>query len=73
MYGLQLGDDAQPLQLVRSFRLEARNDLPTAQVFLPRDDNPGLLEDGRAQLQVGFTGANVSGLAATAYVLELAA
>jgi hypothetical protein len=70
---LQLGDDAQPLQLERAFRLEARSDLPEAQVFLPRDDNPGLLEDGRAQLQVGFSGANVSGLAATAYVLELAA
>lgn len=69
---LQLGDDTQPLQLVRSFRLEPRNDLPTAQVFLPRDDNPGLLEDGRAQLQVGFSGDNVNGLAATAYVLELA-
>lgn len=69
---LQLGDDTQPLQLVRSFRLEARADLPTAQVFLPRADNPGLLADGRAQLQVGFTGGNVSELAATAYVLELA-
>ncbi|MCC6457600.1 MAG: VWA domain-containing protein [Caldilineaceae bacterium] len=70
---LQLGADAQPLQLERAFRLEARSDLPEAQVFLPRADNPGLLEDGRAQLQVGFSGANVSGLAATAYVLELAA
>jgi hypothetical protein len=69
---LQLGDDTQPLQLVRSFRVEARSDLPTAQVYLPRPDNPGLLDDGRAQLQVGFAGANVSGLAATAYVLELA-
>jgi hypothetical protein len=69
---LQLGDDTQPLQLVRSFRLEARADLPTAQVFLPRPDNPGLLEDGRAQLQVGFTGGNVANLGATAYVLEIA-
>jgi hypothetical protein len=70
---LQLGDDTQPLQLVRDFRLEGRSDLPEAQVYLPRSDNPGLLEDGRAQLQVGFAGANVIGLAATAYVLELAA
>ncbi len=70
---LQLGDDPQQLQLVNSFRLEARADLPQAQVFLPRDDNPGLLEDGRAQLQVGFSGANVEGLAATAYVMELGA
>jgi hypothetical protein len=69
---LQLGADTQPLQLARTFQLEGRSDLPKAQVFLPRDDNPGLLEDGRAQLQVGFTGGNVSGLAATAYVLELA-
>ncbi len=67
---LQLGDDDQPLQLSGTFRLEPRSDLPEAQVFLPQPNNPGLMEDGRAQLQVGFAGGNVSGLAATVYVLE---
>lgn len=70
---LQLGDDAQPLQLAGTFRLEPRTDLPEVQVFLPQANNPGLLEDGRAQLQVGFAGGNVGGLAATVYVLEEAA
>jgi hypothetical protein len=67
---LQLGADTTPLQLERTFHLEGRSDLPKAQVYLPRDDNPGLLDDGRAQLQVGFAGTGVTELAATAYVLE---
>jgi hypothetical protein len=68
---LQLGEDAEPLQLARTFRLEPRAGLPTAEVFSPQADAPGLLEDGRARLQVGFGSANVEGLAATAYVFEL--
>lgn len=68
---LQLGDDTQPLQLARSFTLQPRADLPRAQVFLPLPENPGLLEDGRAQLQVGFAGGNVTNLAASVYVLEV--
>ncbi|HXF61525.1 MAG TPA: hypothetical protein VNK95_07905, partial [Caldilineaceae bacterium] len=68
---LQLGGDTQPLQLVRTFRLEAREGLPTAEVFSPRRDDPGLLEDGRARLQVSFgAGASVANMAATAYVFE---
>jgi hypothetical protein len=71
---LQLGADSEPLQLARTFRLEARDGLPTAEVFLPRPDDPGLLGDGRARLQVSFgAGANVANLAATAYVFEEAA
>ena len=68
---LQLGADVMPLQLARSFRLEARPDLPRAEAIWPQPGNPGLLADGRARLQVAFSGgANVTDLAATAYVLE---
>ncbi len=66
---LQLGADTQPLQLVRSFQLEARADLPQAQVFSPLPDSTGLLADGRARLQVGFDG-NAGDLAATVWVFE---
>lgn len=66
---LQLGDDVQPLQLIRPFRLEARSDLPQAQVFSPLPDGAGLLADGRARLQVGFDG-NAGDLAATVWVFE---
>ena len=69
---IQLGDDSTPLQLRRTFRLEARADLPRLEVFTPRADDPGLLEDGRARLQVGFgPGLPVEGLAATAYVSDV--
>lgn len=68
---LQLGADTRPLQLERSFRLEARTGLPTAEVFLPLPTDPGLLEDGRARLQAGFgPGATVANMAATVYVFE---
>ncbi len=68
---LQLGADVMPLQLARSFRLEPRADLPRAEAIWPQPDNPGLLADGRARLQVAFSGgANVTDLAATVYVLE---
>jgi hypothetical protein len=39
---LQLGADTTPLQLERAFHLEGRSALPKAQVYLPREDNPGL-------------------------------
>lgn len=69
---IQLGDDNRPLQLRRTFRLEGRADLPRLEVFTPRADDPGLLEDGRARLQVGFgPGLPVEGLAATAYVSDI--
>ncbi len=68
---LQLGADEKPLQLARTFHLEALPDLPHAEVFLPRSGDSGLLDDGRARLQVGFGGgATVAGLAATVYVVE---
>ena len=69
---IQLGDDSAPLQLRRTFRLEGRADLPRLEVFTPRADDPGLLEDGRARLQVGFgPGLPVEGLVATAYVSDI--
>jgi hypothetical protein len=68
---LQLGDDQAPLQLIRAFQLEAREDLPKLQVFSPAPGNPGLLEDGRQRLQVGFGGDQaVTRLAATVYVTD---
>ena len=68
---LQLGEDKDPLQLVRSFRLEPRADLPHLEIFSPRPDDPGLLDDGHVRLQVSFGGgANVNGLAASALVFE---
>ncbi len=69
---IQLGDDATPLQLRRTFRLEGRADLPRLEVFTPRPDDPGLLDDGRARLQAGFgPGLPVEGLVATAYVSDI--
>jgi hypothetical protein len=53
---LQVGNDETPLQLIRTFDLEARADLPTLQVLSPREGNNGLLADGRVQLQVTFGG-----------------
>ena len=51
---LQLGEEKVPLQLVRSFRLEPRSDLPKAQTFSPTQSNDGLLDNGRVRLQAGF-------------------
>jgi hypothetical protein len=69
---IQLGDDTTPLQLRRTFHLEGRADLPRLEVFTPRPDDPGLLDDGRARLQVGFgPGLPVEGLVATAYVSDI--
>jgi hypothetical protein len=68
---LQLGADRAPLQLVRSFRLEARRDLPRLEVFSPLDDTAGIREDGHAVLQVGFSGGvEVQNLAATVFVTD---
>jgi hypothetical protein len=68
---LQLGADQAPLQLVRSFRLEARRDLPRLEVFSPLDDATGIRADGHAVLQVGFSGGvEVQSLAATVFVTD---
>lgn len=53
---LQLGDDKTPLQLMRTFRLEARRDLPKAEIFSPNATNSGMLDNGHVRIQVGFTG-----------------
>jgi len=68
---LQLGNDTEPLQLVRSFQLEARADLPQVAIFSPKPTAPNLLDNGHARLQVGFAGnAGIQELAATAYVTD---
>lgn len=51
---IQLGDQTTPLRLEKSFRLEPRTDVPKAEVYTPIPTNLGLLNDGRALLQVGF-------------------
>lgn len=69
---LQLGEDRTPFQLRRSFTLEARADLPRVEVFSPAPGNPGLLEDGRTWLEVGFgPGVPIGGLQATVYVTDI--
>ena len=71
LVSLQLGTEKTALQLVRSFRLEPRSDLPKAQVFSPTASSDGVLESGQASLQVGFgptsTAQNVS---ATVFVSD---
>ncbi len=68
---LQLGDDEQPLRLVRDFVLAERDDLPTAEVISPAPGSNGLLDDGRARLRVGFgAGADVANPSATVYVFD---
>ncbi len=69
---LQLGEDPAPLQLRRTFRLEARPDLPQAQVIAPTRDNPGLLEDGRLHLEVAFgPGPPLQALMAQVFVMDV--
>jgi len=62
---LQVGNDETPLQLIRSFDLEARSDLPPLQVLSPSAQSSGLLVDGHARLQATFGGStalqNVTG------------
>ncbi|MCB0097344.1 MAG: VWA domain-containing protein, partial [Caldilineaceae bacterium] len=68
---LQLGTEDEPLQLVRSFRLAPRAGLPKAESFSPTPTNPGVREDGRALLQVGFSAAaGVQDVSAIAYVTD---
>lgn len=71
---LQLGEDKQPLQLVRSFRVEPREDLPRAEVISPSAGSDGRLQDGRMRLEVGLRGGDpASNLAAMAYVFDTSA
>jgi hypothetical protein len=68
---LQLGEDQAPLQLVRTFRLEARSDLPRLAIFSPRPNEAALTANGRARLQVGFGGNTVvQNLTATVFVSD---
>lgn len=68
---LQLGADTGPLQLERSFRVEARAGLPRAEVFSPLAGDPAIQENGAMRLQVGFSGgAAVENVSATAYVAD---
>jgi len=68
---LQLGDDQSPLQLVRTFRMEARTDLPKAEIFSPSGTTSGILENGHVRLNVGFTSAaGLQELAATVFVTD---
>lgn len=69
---LQLGEDATPLQLQRSFRLAARSDLPRAEVMSPTPTNPGLTDDGRVRLVVGFPGGELlQNVQATVQVVDI--
>ncbi|MBX3013513.1 MAG: VWA domain-containing protein [Caldilineaceae bacterium] len=68
---LQLGDDKTPLQLVRTFQLEARRDLPRAEIFSPSATASGILENGRVRIQVGFAGnSGIQDVAATIFVSD---
>ena len=69
---IQLGEDRHPLQLRRTFRLQARDDLPRAQVFSPSATNPGILDDGSVQLQIGFgPGTQPQDMQAAVYVTDI--
>ena len=69
---IQLGEDREPLQLRRTFRLQASEELPRAQVFSPSANNPGILQDGSLQLQVGFgPGVQLQDMQAAVYVTDL--
>ena len=69
---LQLGEDEEPLQLVRTFRVEPRAGLPRAEVMSPISADDGRQEDGSMRLQVGLSGgAQVKDLAATVYVFDM--
>ena len=69
---IQLGEDRHPLQLRRTFRLQARDDLPRAQIFSPSDTNSGILDDGSLQLRIGFAaGVQAQDMQATVYVTDI--
>ncbi len=69
---IQLGEDAQPLQLRRTFRLQGRADLPRLQVFAPgKEGGSELQADGSIRLEAGFgPGLPVQNLAATVFVTD---
>ena len=68
---LQLGDDSSPLQLIRTFQLQARSDLPRVEVFSPLPGADGLQEDGSLLLQAGFGGgATADDIAGTVYIFD---
>ena len=69
---LQLGEDRHPLQLRRTFRLQARDDLPKAQVLSPSTANTGIRDDGSLVLEVGFAaGVEAQNLQAAVYVYDV--
>ncbi|MEX1020693.1 MAG: vWA domain-containing protein [Litorilinea sp.] len=68
---LQLGQDENPLQLIRTFRLSPRDDLPRAEVFAPTPTATGVQPDGRARLQAGFGGSiDLQGIGGSVFVFE---
>lgn len=69
---VQLGEDREPLQLRRNFRLQASDNLPALQVLTPSASNPGILEDGSMQIQIGFgPGEQLQDLQAAVYITDL--
>ena len=68
---LQLGEEKSPLQLIRTYRMEGRRNLPRAEVFSPTVNQQGITDDGRLSLQAGFgPGASVKNITATALVTD---
>lgn len=68
---LQMGNDSEPLQLVRTFRLEGRADLPRLNVLAPRPDGSDILNNGHARLQVEFGGGTqVDQMTASVYITD---
>ena len=69
---LQLGEDRHPLQLRRTFRLQARDDLPKVQVISPSAENAGIRDDGSLVLEIGFAaGVEAQNLHAAVYVYDV--
>lgn len=69
---LQLGEDRHPLQLRRTFRLQARDDLPKVQVLSPSAENAGIRDDGSLVLEIGFAaGVEAQNLHAAVYVYDV--
>ncbi len=67
---LQVGEDAGPLQIRRTFRVATRAELPTALVLAPATD-AACLPDESCPLKVGFgPGAEVADLQAMVYVRD---
>ncbi len=69
---IQLGEDREPLQLQRTFRLHTTEDLPRGQVFSPSANSPGILQDGSLRLQVGFgPSVQLEDIQAAVYITDL--